>query len=278
MSAETVKRSSLIQSLDLIIPAWILLVVVFICFIWPAIVNIQAPVGGSVLESNLPLFSPGHLLGTDLNGNDVLSRLLHGGRASLIIAVTVNISGLVIGASIGSLGAYVGGFTDSVLMRILDVLIAFPSLVLTLAIVYSLGPSKLNTILALTFFSIPSFARLARAATLSLRERPFILAAKISGTKNWRIILFHVAPNILPQLASFALLGMGIVIIIEGALSFLGLGIPLPEPSWGNMISQGQQALSTRPALVLIPSTMLFVTVLSFNILGERLRIRWSKQ
>lgn len=264
-------------SADVSVPATLLVLVAFACFVWPFLLPVPPPVGGSALESGLPLSSPGHPLGTDLNGNDVLSRLLHGGRASLLIAVAVNTFGLVIGALLGSLSAYVGGAVDAFVMRILDVLIAFPSLVLVLAVAQALGPGQINTIWALSLFSIPAFARLARASTLRLREQPFILAAALSGAGTWRVLTRHVAPNILPQLASFALLGMATVIVVEGALSFLGLGVPAPAPSWGNMIAHGQNALSVQPALVLLPSACLLVTVLAFNLLGEALRMRWSR-
>jgi peptide/nickel transport system permease protein len=229
-----------------------------------------------VLETYLPALSPGHLLGTDPNGNDILSRLLNGGRTSLTIAGAVNVLGLVVGGTLGALSGYVGGVLDTVIMRLLDVLIAFPSLVLTLAVAQSLGPSMRNTILALAFFSIPAFARISRAATLRLRGQPFMAAAELCGTPAWRVLLRHVAPNIAPQLITFGMLGMGITIIIEGALSFLGLGIPPPAPSWGNMVSQGQLSLSATPMLVVWPSVALLVTVLSFNLLGENLRARWG--
>jgi peptide/nickel transport system permease protein len=150
-------------------------------------------------------------------------------------------------------------------------------LVLALAIAQGLGPSKLNTIWALSFFSVPAFARISRAATLQLRERTFMLAATLSGTPTWRILLRHVAPNVLPSLITLGLLGMGIIIILEGALSFLGLGVPPPNPSWGNMIADGQQTLSAEPRFVLYPSVVLFVTVLAFNLLGDALRARWSQ-
>lgn len=272
------RRRSWLRSLEIAIPAALLLLIMFLCFLGPVVLPIPAPVGGDVLESNQPVFSPGHLLGTDPLGNDVFSRLLHGGRASLVVALAVNGLGLVVGGSIGALSAYLGGGFDAVIMRVLDVFIAFPSLVLTLAIAQSLGPSQSNTIFALTFFSIPAVARIARSATLRLREQVFMVAARLSGTKNWRVLFGHIAPNIIPQLVTFAFLGMGIIIVIEGALSFLGLGIPAPAPSWGNMISDGQQSLSASPMLVLLPSLFLFVTVLSFNLLGEALRSRWSTQ
>jgi peptide/nickel transport system permease protein len=258
------------------LPGGAIVLIVAACFLGPLLFGLPKPVGGSVLESYLPAGSPGHLLGTDPNGNDILSRLLYGGRASLFIAATVNVIGLVVGGTLGALSGYAGGAVDTVIMRILDVLIAFPSLVLTLAVAQALGPSIRNTILALAFFSIPAVARVARSAVLRLRGQPFMAAAEICGTPAWRVLFKHLAPNIAPQLITFAMLGMGIVIIIEGALSFLGLGIPAPDPSWGNMVADGQLSLSATPMLVVWPSLALLLTVLSFNLLGENLRARWS--
>jgi len=265
-----------VGSLGVALPAAAVAVIALACFLGPLVLPVPPPIGGSVLESYLPAFSPGHLLGTDPNGNDILARILSGGRSSLIVAVAVNLLGLLVGGTLGALSGFVGGVVDTVIMRVLDVLIAFPSLVLTLAVAQSLGPSQTNTILALAFFSIPAFARISRAATLRLRELPFMASAVLCGTPGWRILLRHVAPNIAPQLITFGMLGMGIVIVIEGALSFLGLGIPPPAPSWGNMIAQGQQSISATPMLVVWPSAVLFVTVLAFNLLGENLRARWS--
>lgn len=265
-----------VRKLGIYIPAGLVAFVLAACFIGPLVLPIPAPIGGNVLESSLPSFSPGHLLGTDPNGNDILSRVLYGGRASLTVTIAVNIMGLAVGGLLGALSAYIGGAVDTVIMRVLDVLIAFPSLVLTLAVAQSLGPSLTNTILALAFFSVPAVARVSRAATLSLRELPFMTAAELAGTPWWRMLLRHIAPNIAPQLITFAMLGMGIVIVIEGALSFLGLGIPAPNPSWGNMISEGQASLSAIPDLVIWPSLALFIAVLAFNLLGEALRTQWS--
>jgi peptide/nickel transport system permease protein len=265
-----------VRSLDVAIPGAILLFLLFLFFVWPLIGPVGKPTGGNILNANLEPLSSGHVLGTDPVGNDIWSRILYGGRASIEIALTVQLIGLVVGGSFGAFAGYWGGALDVVLMRILDVLIAFPALVLALAIAQSLGPSKFHTILALSFFSVPAFARISRAATLRLRERTFILAARLSGTGSPRILLRHVAPNILPQLVTFGLLGMGVIIILEGALSFFGLGIPPPNPSWGNMIFDGQGILSAEPRLVLVPSAFLFVTVLAFNLLGDALRSRWS--
>jgi peptide/nickel transport system permease protein len=258
------------------IPAALIAFVLVACFLGPLLLSLPSPTGGDVLQSSQPSFSPGHLLGTDPNGNDILSRLLYGGRSSLWIAVAVNLLGLALGGTLGALSGYVGGLVDTLIMRVLDILIAFPSLVLTLAVAQALGPSMTNTILALAFFSVPAFARVARSAVLRLREMPFMAAAQMSGTSGWRVLFRHLAPNIAPQLITFGMLGMGIVIIIEGALSFLGLGIPDPAPSWGNMVSAGQLSLSATPMLVVWPSVALLVTVLAFNLLGENLRARWS--
>jgi peptide/nickel transport system permease protein len=265
-----------LRTLEISVPAGLLVLIFFACFVLPLVAPIPKPTGGDVLESGLPALSPGHLLGTDPNGNDIFSRILYGGRSSLIVALSVNLLGLIIGGSLGALSGYLGGFFDSGIMRVLDVFIAFPSLVLTLAVAQSLGPSQRNTIFALAFFSIPAFARISRSAVLRLREQPFMVAAKLSGTSTWRILARHLAPNIGPQLMTFAMLGVGIVMIIEGALSFLGLGIPAPAPSWGNMIAMGQLSLSATPMLVVWPSLALFLTVLGFNQLGEGLRGRWS--
>jgi peptide/nickel transport system permease protein len=270
------RRRGWMRSLDIAIPGGVIVVLLLAFFVWPLIGPVGKPTGGNILNANIEPFSQGHLFGTDPVGNDIWSRILYGGRSSIEIALGVQLIGLVIGGSFGAFAAYWGGVLDLVLMRILDVLIAFPALVLALAIAQSLGPSKFHTILALSFFSVPAFARISRAATLRLRERTFILAARLSGTGSSRILLRHIAPNIVPQLVTFALLGMGVIIILEGALSFFGLGVPPPNPSWGNMIFDGQGILSAEPRLVLVPSAFLFVTVLAFNLLGDALRSRWS--
>ncbi len=270
------RRRGWMRSLDVTIPAGMIVLIFAACFLWPLVGPVPRPTGGNILDAGLPLFSSGHVLGTDPVGNDIWSRILHGGRSSLQIALAVNVLGLLVGGTLGALAGYWGGIVDMIISRVLDVLIAFPSLVLALAIAQGLGPSKLNTIWALAFFSVPAFARISRAATLRLRELPFMAAAQLCGTPGRRVLLRHIAPNITPQLITFGMLGMGIVMVIEGALSFLGLGIPPPAPSWGNMIAQGQQSLSATPMLVVWPCAALFVTVLAFNLLGETLRARWS--
>jgi peptide/nickel transport system permease protein len=272
------RRGRLRSLVGIGVPSVLLILIFGLCFLWPLIGPVPPPTGGNILNSNLPSFSPGHLLGTDATGNDEWSRLLYGGRASLEVALAVNAIGLVLGGLLGAVAAYMGGWRDGVIMRILDVLIAFPSLVLALAIAEGLGPSELHAIWALCFFSIPAFARIARAATLRVREQNYVVAAGLSGTGHVRTVLRHIAPNIVPQLITFAFLGMGITIVLEGALSFLGLGIPLPAPSWGNMIAQGEGILSAAPKFTMLPSAALFITVIAFNLLGDALRERWGSR
>jgi peptide/nickel transport system permease protein len=264
--------------LGLWIPAGGVALIFFLCFGWPLIGPVGSPTGGNILNSNLPIGSAGHILGTDQVGNDEWARLLYGGRASLEVALAVNALGIGVGGLLGALAGYLGGWRDAVIMRVFDVLIAFPALVLALAIAEGLGPSEVHVIWALAFFSVPAFARLARAETLRIRELNFIAAAGLSGTGHLRTLLRHVIPNIFPALMTFALLGMGIIIVLEGALSFLGLGIPPPAPSWGNMISSGESVLSVTPRFVFIPSIALFITVVFFNLLGDALRSRWSQR
>jgi peptide/nickel transport system permease protein len=265
-----------VRSLEIIIPGAIVAALLFFCFIWPLVYRVPPPVGGALQTTNLPLWSKGHIFGTDPVGNDVMSRVLYGGRVTFEVVAGVQLIGLLIGGLFGMVAGYVGGWVEAVMMRILDVFIAFPTLVLVLAIADGLGPSELHVIWALSAFSIPAYARVARAATLRLRDQPFIVAARLSGTARWRIMFTHLLPNMAPQLLTFSLLGAGIVIILEGALDFLGYGIPPPGASWGNMIYAGQQYMSAYPREVVVPSLALLVSVIALNLLGDGVRARWG--
>jgi peptide/nickel transport system permease protein len=264
------------RNLEIAIPGAILAALLFFCFIWPLVYSVPEPIGGSLLTPHLPLWSPGHILGTDIVGDDVMSRILYGGRVSFEVAAAVQVIGLVIGGLVGMVSAYVGGWVEAVMMRVLDVFIAFPSLVLVLAIADGLGPSETHVIWALSAFSIPAFARVSRAGTLRLRDQPFVVAARLSGTRALRIMFTHIAPNMLPQLLTFTLLGASFTIILEGALDFLGYGIPPPAASWGNMIAAGQQLISVYPSFVVVPSIFLLVTAICLNVMGDGLRARWG--
>jgi peptide/nickel transport system permease protein len=265
------------RDLDLWIPGAILAALLIGCFILPLTGIVPDPAAGDLTETFRPPFSTGHILGTDTIGRDVMSRILYGGRTSLEIGVAVNVIGIVAGGLIGMFAGFRRGVLDSLIMRVLDVMLAFPALILTIVIATYLGPSELNVIWAISFFSIPAYARLARAVTLKMREQVYIDAARMSGRSDGAILLRHIAPNVLPQLATYSLLQVGIVVMIEATLSFLGAGVGPQQATWGTMIATGQTYLSTTPALVLVPSAFLFVTVACLNVLGDGLRSRYGR-
>jgi peptide/nickel transport system permease protein len=172
------------------------------------------------------------------------------------------------------LAGYRGGTTDSLIMRFLDMFLAFPALVLALAVASYLGPNERDVIFAIGFFTVPAYARLARAATLRLGEQGFIAGAKLIGQRGRKIITHHVLPNVLPNLMTFGLLTIAIAIVVEATLDYLGAGVRPPQPSWGSLIATGQQYLSLASWIALVPSCFLFITVTSLNLLGDALRAR----
>jgi peptide/nickel transport system permease protein len=267
-----------LSSLELWLPVGMLTLIVLICFLWPIIHTIPSPINANLANANLPLFAKGHILGTDTLGNDVASELLYGGRISIEVGLGVSLIGFFVGGTLGVLAGYRGGALEAVVMRILDMFLAFPSIVIAITIVTYLGQSELHVIYAIAFFSIPAYARLARATTLRIREQTFIVASRLSGASDKRILVRHIAPNVAPQLITFSFLGIGIYIIVEAALSCLGYGLPSSVPSWGKMIADGQIFLATQPRLVLIPSAFLFLLILSLNLTSDALRARWGAQ
>jgi peptide/nickel transport system permease protein len=219
-------------------------------------------------------FSADHFLGTDALGRDLLSRSLHGARVSLLVATSVTLAGLAIGGLVGVAAGLSGPTTSSAIVKVLDIMLAFPALVLALAIATYLGPSIPNLILAILFSVGPAYARLARTSSFSVRNLDFVRSARLMGASRRTIATRHVIPNILPTMLAFGLATFGLVIIIEASLSFLGLGIRPPTPSWGVMISEGRADLETAPHIVLVPGVLLFVTVLSVNLLTDELQRR----
>jgi peptide/nickel transport system permease protein len=278
VNARQLRTQRLGRTLRLWVPAGVLILILAICFLLPLVVTLPSATKGNIIVNNEPPFSPGHLLGTDVQGVDIVSQLVYGGQVAFEVGVSVTVIGIVIGGTLGVIAAYFGGWVDAVISRVLDILIAFPALILALVIAEGLGPTEMHVIWALAVFSIPAVGRVARGATLTIRGLPFMTAARLAGTRRWRIIARHVVPNIFPSIVTFSLLGLGIIIILEGALDFLGYGIPRPTPSWGNMISNGQQILSVQPEYVLIPSIALLITVAALNMLGDALRERWGAQ
>ncbi|MQA86980.1 MAG: ABC transporter permease subunit [Streptosporangiales bacterium] len=213
-----------------------------------------------------------HVLGTDDLGRDILSRIIHGSRISLYVgAATIAVS-MVIGTLIGIGAGYIGGAADGVLQGIIDAVLSIPPLVLALFVAALLGPSIRNVILALSILEIPRFARIARGEMQRVRSEDFVDAAVALGASKVRVMLRHGLPNILPSLIIVASLGFGIVIVAEAALSFLGIGTPPPNPSWGLMLSQGTTYFQTAPWLVVFPGLAISLAVLAFNLFGDALR------
>ena len=213
-----------------------------------------------------------HWLGTDGLGRDELARLLYGARISLTVGLCAPIIGIGIGGALGILAGYFRGRFETIVVGSMDVLLAFPPLVFALAMVAFLGQSVFNLTCILGVLGIPAFMRVARAATLSLAEREFVVAARALGASHARILLHELLPNVFLPLLAFFLLGVAVTIVVEGALSFLGLGVPPPSPSWGSMIGEGRESLEIAPRLAFIPAVTMFLTVLSFNLVGDTLR------
>lgn len=216
--------------------------------------------------------SRAHLLGADLDGRDILSRLAHGARVSLQVSLFAPLIGLVVGSLLGLLSAYYGGALRLAILVVLDAMLAFPTLVFALGLTVVLGPSILNVTLALGIMSIPAFARIARANALPLISREFVLAARTAGAGDGTILFREILPNMAVPLLTYALTMMSVMVVAEGSLSFLGVGVPPPTPSWGGMIAEGRESLERVPHVSLIPAAVMFLTVLSLNLLGDGLR------
>lgn len=268
-SAAPVRRRRQLGTLFWIAIGWMMLV--FAVAIFADLLPLPSPTDMDMLERRGP-FSAEHWLGTDGLGRDELSRLIYGARISLIVGLCAPVIGVTIGGALGMLAGYFRGRFESFVVGSMDVLLAFPPLILALAVTAYLGQSIFNLTCILGVLGIPAFMRVARAATLSLARREFVIAAQALGATHARILLRELLPNVLLPLLAFFLLGVAVTIVVEGALSFLGLGVPPPISSWGSMIGEGRESLDVAPRLAFIPAIAMFLTVLSFNLIGDTIR------
>jgi len=264
-----VRRRRQLGGLFIASVAWIALVALGAIF--ADLLPIPSPTDIDMLGKRA-LPSAEHWLGNDQLGRDELSRLIYGGRISLTVGLLAPVIGVTIGGALGMLAGYFRGRLETFVVGGVDVLLAFPPLVFALALTAYLGQSILNITLVIGILGIPAFTRVARAVTLSLSEREFVTAARALGATHSRILLRELLPNVALPLVAFFLLGVAVTIVVEGALSFLGLGVPPPAPSWGSMIGEGRESLDIAPWLAFLPALFMFLTVLAFNVVGDTLR------
>lgn len=252
------------------------LIILIILLLLAVFADVIANYDNVVIKQNLAhrLQGPSaaHWLGTDEFGRDIFARLVHGTRVSLQVGIVAVGISIVIGGILGAVAGYYGGKLDNTIMRVMDIFLAVPSILLAIAIVSALGPSIINLMLAISISSVPSYARIVRASVLSIRDQEFIEAAKAIGASNTRIIFRHIIPNSLAPVIVQATLGVASAILSTAGLSFIGLGIQPPAPEWGSMLSGGRQYLRYAWWVTTFPGVAIMITILSLNLLGDGLR------
>lgn len=248
----------------------VLLLIISVCA--PLLANYQEDAISQNMKDRLLHPNKEHLFGTDQYGRDLFARVIFGARVSLSISIlTITIS-LTIGVIIGSVAGYFGGKTDNILMRIMDVFLAIPQMLMAISIVAALGPGTGNLIAAMSISSVPRFARIVRSSILTIKDQEFVEAAKACGTKNSRIIAKHIIPNAIGPIIVQATLNIAETIISISGLSFLGLGIKAPTPEWGSMLAEGKEKMRYYPYLVVIPGMAIVFAVMALNLMGDGLR------
>lgn len=253
-----------------VVAAVILIAIILICILGPVFLDVD-PLKQDILNAyELP--SAEHPLGTDNLGRDILARMLYGGRNSMSISFEGVILGTFIGVMLGVFAGYFGGWVDTLISRFLDILLAFPGLLLAIAVVAVLGNGMKNTVVAISIFSIPTVARMVRGEVLSLRGNEYIAACKVMGASSARIIFTHIIPNAVSQIIVNVTLQLGTAILIASALSFLGLGVIPPDPEWGSMLSQAREVMRSYPWQALIPGIAITMVVMCFSLVGDGLR------
>ena len=253
-----------------IVGAVMALVVVFIA-VFAFLISPYDPLDQDVFHRLTPL-ERSHPLGTDEYGRDVLSRIIWGTRISLAVGFFSVLLGMIIGTAMGVVAGYTGGKTDAIIMRMVDVLLSFPTLITAIMVAAILGSGLDKLIITIGIVFAPRFARLAYGPTLAVKEMEYVSSAKVVGASNFRIIIWHVLPNIFGDVMVAGTLWMGTAIMAEASLSFLGLGVSPPTPTWGNMIRSGIDVLANAPWLCLFPGLSILITVLAFNMIGDGLR------
>jgi len=278
VAAQQPFRRTPVELLDLVrshrrvtVAALLLGLLVLVALLSP-VISPHDPLAVNPDNSYLPPLSPGHLLGTDELGRDLLSRILWGARVSLPVALVAVAVGLIGGGTIGMISGYAGGAVDLLLMRLMDALLAFPGLILAIALVAALGPGLRNAMIAIGIVAVPLYARLVRAVVLQLKPMEFIVATRSIGASPLRLVVRHLIPNLVNPIIVQVSLSAGFAILAEATLSFLGLGAQLPTPDWGQMINTGAAFLTNDPWLAIVPGAAISVTVYSFNLLGDALR------
>lgn len=229
-------------------------------------------VGEQMLNGSEDFVEHTYWFGSDNLGRDIFSRVLKGGQTSLLIGILAPLIGLVLGGSLGMFAGYYRGWTEAAIVAGIDIVLAFPALVLLTAVIFYAGASTTNVILSLGFLSVPAFTRVARATTLSFAQREFVLAARASGASDFRILVRELLPNVLVPMLVYGLLVTAVLIVVEGVLSFLGLSVQPPAMSWGTLIEVGRDYLEDQPHITFIPAGVMCLTVLSFNLIGDQLR------
>ena len=248
----------------------VVMVALAVCADW--IADYDTNVTGMNMAERLQTPSAKHWFGTDSYGRDVFARIIHGSRLSLSLSIFAMLAAVAIGSIIGAIAGYYGGRVDDVLMRLMDILLAIPPMLMSISIVAALGHSMVNLMIALSLAYIPVFARVLRSSILTVKGQEFIEAAKACGTSNARIILRHIIPNAIGPIIVQATLAMGSTILIISSLSFMGMGIQPPQPEWGTMLYEGRDLIRTSPYLVIFPGIAIALAVLSLNLLGDGLR------
>lgn len=252
--------------------AVILAVIVFMCAAAPLFTRYDPVKDMVLMDMLLPPGSPGHVLGTDDYGRDIFSRLLFGGRTSVLTGLSVAVVSAAIGVTFGCLSGYFGGWLDNLIMRFTDIMMSFPFLIIAIAIMAALGSSQNNIVIALAIVSWPRFARLTRGQVLSVKTQEYVESARTAGYSDARIMFNHILPNCMGPIIVQLTLSVGSAILSAASLNFLGLGVDASLPDWGVMLNQGRNYLQTAPYLTTIPGIAISLTVLAVNWIGDGLR------